>query len=233
MAGTTILPSACNSPIRRFPPPRFSLSAIAFGRACWHSWPDGSAARCGRGRKMERGIAGKPLSRKRDVIAFLIPHSEFPTPNSAFTMSRLSTGISALDELLGGGLLPGRLTVVVVRHRHWQNAIGIAICRSRTAAGRARWNYLRHDGSRRFAKPCRVRGRMYDWALSEPSPSGDRPAFNSVVPRDLSGFGVGDAGSLRFVTAQLVPPRLLLGEVPGRASGGNCDAPWRRRRLVR
>lgn len=28
-------------------------------------------------------------------------------------MSRLSTGIAALDDLLGGGLLPGRLTVVV------------------------------------------------------------------------------------------------------------------------
>ena len=52
-------------------------------------------------------------------------------------MSRLSTGIAALDELLDGGLLPGRLTVVVGATGIGKTQLG---CNSRTPEDRRKAN---------------------------------------------------------------------------------------------
>ena len=50
-----------------------------------------------------------------------------PLPGNLIAPMRLSTGVPGLDDLLGGGLLPGTLTVVVGSTRHRQDAVGPAV----------------------------------------------------------------------------------------------------------
>jgi KaiC/GvpD/RAD55 family RecA-like ATPase len=80
-------------------------------------------------------------------------------------MSRLSTGISALDEALGGGLVPGTLTVVVGTTGIGKTQLGVQFAN----AG------MRQEGQRGVIFDCASRGdsqshaeyarRMFDWQL--------------------------------------------------------------------
>jgi KaiC/GvpD/RAD55 family RecA-like ATPase len=80
-------------------------------------------------------------------------------------MTRLSTGIAALDDLLGGGLLPGRLTVVVGATGIGKTQLGLQFAQ----AG------LNQEGRRGIILDMTARGdsqsqteyaqRMFDWKL--------------------------------------------------------------------
>ena len=81
-------------------------------------------------------------------------------------MSRHSTGIPALDELLGGGLIPGTLTVVVGATGIGKTQLGLQFAN----AGQTQ------EGQRGILFDCASRGdsqshaeyarRMFDWRLS-------------------------------------------------------------------
>ena len=83
---------------------------------------------------------------------------------------RLSTGLPRLDELLGGGVLPGTLTVVLGATGIGKTQLGIHFAN----AGRMQ------EGERGFFFDMTSRGdsqshadyakRMYDWSISEASP---------------------------------------------------------------
>ncbi|RLS55133.1 MAG: recombinase RecA [Planctomycetota bacterium] len=84
--------------------------------------------------------------------------------------SRLSTGLSRLDELLGGGLLPGTMTVVLGATGIGKTQLGIHFAN----AGRSQ------EGERGVFFDMTSRGdsqshadyaqRMYDWTITEQSP---------------------------------------------------------------
>jgi RecA/RadA recombinase len=94
-------------------------------------------------------------------------------------MSRLSTGIPALDNHLGGGLLPGRLTVVVGATGIGKTQLGLQFAQ----AG------LDQEGKSGIIFDMTARGdsqshaeysqRMFSWQLS--------PA-NPVAPQTLNDF---------------------------------------------
>jgi len=85
-------------------------------------------------------------------------------------MSRLSTGVSGLDELLGGGLLPGTLTVVVGATGIGKTQLGVQFAQ----AG------LRQEQRRGIVFDMTARGdpqshgdyasRMFDWHLESIDP---------------------------------------------------------------
>ena len=86
------------------------------------------------------------------------------------TATRHSTGLPKLDELLGGGLLPGTLTVVLGATGIGKTQLGIHY----TQAG------LAQDGERGILFDMTSRGdsqshadyakRMYDWTIDEQHP---------------------------------------------------------------
>ncbi len=81
-------------------------------------------------------------------------------------MSRLSTGVPGLDDALGGGLVPGTLTVVVGTTGIGKTQLGVQFAN----AG------MRHEGHRGVIFDCASRGdsqshaeyarRMFDWQLT-------------------------------------------------------------------
>lgn len=85
-------------------------------------------------------------------------------------MSRLSTGVPGLDDLLGGGLLPGTLTVVVGSTGIGKTQLGLQFAQ----AG------LRQEGRRGILFDMTARGdpqshddyarRMFDWSLAAVDP---------------------------------------------------------------
>ena len=89
---------------------------------------------------------------------------------SAADLARLSTGVSVLDELLGGGLLPGTLTVVVGATGIGKTQLGLQFAN----AGGAQ------DQNRGLVFDCSSRGdsqshaeyarRMFDWRLTPMDP---------------------------------------------------------------
>jgi KaiC/GvpD/RAD55 family RecA-like ATPase len=86
-------------------------------------------------------------------------------PQLVPTMSRLSTGISAFDELLGGGLLPGRLTVVVGATGIGKTQLGLQFAEAgRRQEGRAGiiFDMTARGDSQSHAEYAR---RMFDWPL--------------------------------------------------------------------
>ena len=98
-------------------------------------------------------------------------------------MPRLSTGISALDELLGGGLLPGRLTVVVGATGIGKTQLGLQFAEAgRRQEGRAGiiFDMTARGDSQSHAEYAR---RMFDWSLEAVNKS-TKPAladfFNSL-----------------------------------------------------
>jgi len=86
-------------------------------------------------------------------------------------MQRLSTGVPGLDDLLGGGLLPGTLTVVVGATGIGKTQLGVQFCE----AG------LKQEGHRGIIYDMGARGdaqshadyaqRMCDWQLGKVDPS--------------------------------------------------------------
>jgi len=99
-------------------------------------------------------------------------------------LPRQSTGIMALDELLGGGLLPGTLTVVVGATGVGKTQLGIQYAHAGLAAEEAtgvvfdmsaRGDSQRHGG---YAE------RLFDWTLKSPGFQADDLAdlYNLSVP---------------------------------------------------
>ncbi len=89
-------------------------------------------------------------------------------------MSRLSTGVAGLDELLGGGLLPGRLTVVVGATGIGKTQLGLQFAH----AGRAQegkpgiiFDMTARGDSQSQAEYAR---RMFNWELTPASAAGAR-----------------------------------------------------------
>ena len=86
-------------------------------------------------------------------------------------MSRLSTGVPGLDDLLAGGLVPGTLTVVCGTAGIGKTQFGIQFCN----AG------LKQEGLRGIVFDMSARGdaqnhaeyarRMFDWSLEPVDPS--------------------------------------------------------------
>jgi KaiC/GvpD/RAD55 family RecA-like ATPase len=104
-------------------------------------------------------------------------------PNSAFNMSRLSTGIPALDELLGGGLLPGRLTVVVGATGIGKTQLGLLYAETgRRQEGRAGivFDMTARGDSQSHAEYA---GRMFDWPL-EPVNASAKPVLTDFFNPD-------------------------------------------------
>jgi KaiC/GvpD/RAD55 family RecA-like ATPase len=102
-------------------------------------------------------------------------------------MSRLFTGIPALDELLGGGLLPGRLTVVVGATGIGKTQLGLQFAEAgRRQEGRAGiiFDMTARGDSQSHAGYAQ---RMFDWPLSEPSPLG-RGQGEGAAAEDWSTF---------------------------------------------
>ena len=92
-------------------------------------------------------------------------------------MARLTTGVPGLDELLGGGLLPGTLTVVVGATGIGKTQLGLQFAN----AG------AKQDGRRGILFDMTSRGdpqshgdyaaRMFDWRLDAVDP-------DALSPRD-------------------------------------------------
>ena len=92
---------------------------------------------------------------------------------------RLSTGINRLDELLGGGLIPGTLAVVVGATGVGKTQLGLHFARQG----------LHQEGEPGVIFDMTARGdsqnhgdyaqRMFDWDLR------DKPAGNTVFPLDM------------------------------------------------
>jgi hypothetical protein len=100
-------------------------------------------------------------------------------------MNRQSTGVPGLDELLGGGLIPGTLTVVVGATGIGKTQLGLQFAQAGST----------QEGSRGVIFDCSSRGdsqshaeyarRMFDWQLA---------AMDAERPVDLDGvFPVGTA----------------------------------------
>jgi hypothetical protein len=105
---------------------------------------------------------------------------------------RLSTGVPSLDDLLGGGLLPGTLTVVVGATGIGKTQLGLQFAH----AGAERENH------RGIIFDCSSRGdsqshaayarRMFDWTLAP---------MNAEQPVDLDGFFDNMAGGMPVAAA--------------------------------
>ncbi|MBW3596743.1 MAG: recombinase RecA [Planctomycetes bacterium] len=95
---------------------------------------------------------------------------------------RQSTGIAALDEMLGGGLLPGTLTVVVGATGIGKTQLGLQFAHAGTA----------QEGRAGMILDCAARGdsqnhrryaqRMHQWDLRE-APSGRQPLLDDFFGR--------------------------------------------------
>ncbi len=120
---------------------------------------------------------------------------------------RLSTGIDGLDDLLGGGLLPGTLTAVVGSTGIGKTQFGLQFANAGLAAGRPSRHRLRPLLARRLAKPRRLRPadvRLGD--ASGRSRAASRPgrlllpcpALRRLFARLRPARPPGDAGRPRF-----------------------------------
>lgn len=102
-------------------------------------------------------------------------------------MPRLSTGIEGLDELLGGGLLPGTLTVVVGSSGIGKTQLGLQFARAGLAQeGRSGilFDMTARGDSQNHADYAR---RMFPWELERADPDAHiEPAgyFNAPPPGD-------------------------------------------------
>ena len=98
-------------------------------------------------------------------------------------MHRLSTGIPALDELLGGGLLPGRLTVVVGATGIGKTQLGLQFAEAgRRQEGRAGivFDMTARGDSQSHAEYAQ---RMFDWPLVAVNASA-KPALGDFFSPD-------------------------------------------------
>jgi RecA/RadA recombinase len=136
---------------------------------------------------------------------------------TASVSSRQSAGVPGLDELLGGGLIPGTLTVVVGATGIGKTQLGLQYAQ----AG------LAEEASRGVIFDCAARGdsqshadyarRMFDWTLS-PVDAGkqvDVERFFDAAGADLAAPGV-DAGVNRRAHAAPTGDYLHLFDYRGR-----------------
>lgn len=101
------------------------------------------------------------------------------------TASRLSTGIPKLDELLGGGLLPGRLTVVVGATGIGKTQLGVQFANAGAS----------QEGKRGIIFDCTSRGdsqnhadyaeRMAGWKMKAGNPD-SLPPLDHLFDPDMS-----------------------------------------------
>ncbi len=97
-------------------------------------------------------------------------------------MSRLSTGVAGLDDLLGGGLLPGRLTVVVGATGIGKTQLGLQFAHAgRAQEGQAGiiFDMTARGDSQSQAEYAR---RMFDWELTPASAAGAPQLENFFDP---------------------------------------------------
>jgi KaiC/GvpD/RAD55 family RecA-like ATPase len=102
-------------------------------------------------------------------------------------MSRLSTGVPGLDELLGGGLLPGRLTVIVGATGIGKTQLGIQFAHAGLAQeGRAGiiFDMTARGDSQSHAEYA---SRMFHWTLDQVTASAAPPLDDFFNPRRSHG----------------------------------------------
>src|SRR6478735_1737331 len=102
-----------------------------------------------------------------------------PTAENKPAYSRISTGIAELDRMLGGGLVPGTLTVVMGATGIGKTQLGLQFAE----AGR------RQEGERGIVFDMTSRGdaqnhvdyarRMFDWTMTS------RSVDDSYLPEDI------------------------------------------------
>jgi KaiC/GvpD/RAD55 family RecA-like ATPase len=80
---------------------------------------------------------------------------------------RLTTGVSGLDELLGGGLLPGTLTVVVGASGIGKTQLGVQFCNAGLAQEQHRGIIFDMNARVDAQSHADYARRMFSWELSE------------------------------------------------------------------
>ncbi|TWU16337.1 RAD55 family ATPase [Allorhodopirellula heiligendammensis] len=101
------------------------------------------------------------------------------------TKERLQTGIAALDDLLGGGLLPGTLTVVLGATGIGKTQLGISFANEGLAQEGERgilFDLTARGDSQSHAEYAR---RLFDWELTKTDVSG-RVDPNRIWDRELA-----------------------------------------------
>src|SRR5262245_29419617 len=85
---------------------------------------------------------------------------------SALPLPRQSTGVPGLDELLGGGLIPGTLTVVVGASGAGKTQLGVQFLHA--GSGQERCPGIVFDMSARIDSQSHIdyARRMFDWRLA-------------------------------------------------------------------
>src|SRR5437868_10955425 len=89
---------------------------------------------------------------------------------SAADLARLSTGVSGLDELLGGGLIPGTLTVIVGATGIGKTQLGLQFANAGADQDGGRgviFDMSNRGDSQSHAEYAR---RMFDWRLTAMEP---------------------------------------------------------------
>ncbi len=86
------------------------------------------------------------------------------------TSARQVFGIEELDRELGGGLIPGTLTVVAGATGVGKTQLGTALGQRRFDRRRTPWRSLRLDEPRRFSKSQPPIARVYSAGICENTP---------------------------------------------------------------
>src|SRR5437868_14142268 len=85
-------------------------------------------------------------------------------------INRLSTGISALDDLLGGGILPGTLTVVAGATGIGKTQLGLHFANAGAAQERERGIIFDMTARGDSQNQDEYASRLFDWRLTHETP---------------------------------------------------------------
>lgn len=99
--------------------------------------------------------------------------------------TRLSTGVPGLDELLGGGLIPGTLTVVVGASGIGKTQLGIQFAEAGSRQERRRGIFFDMTARIDSQSHADYAKRMFDWQLT-PADASQQPDVTSFYAADHS-----------------------------------------------
>ncbi|MEZ6064531.1 MAG: ATPase domain-containing protein [Planctomycetaceae bacterium] len=106
----------------------------------------------------------------------------FPVPSTRLQTMRLQTGITELDKLLGGGLLPGTMTVVLGATGIGKTQLGLQFAQQGLEQERERGIIFDMTARGDAQSHDEYAARLYDWAMQVASPDG-LPTTDAVWDR--------------------------------------------------